>query len=43
MERLVGKTPIFELATFREQLGIGVNEYKPMITLKLRVLDLAIS
>lgn len=41
--RAVGKTPVFELATFREQLGIGVNEYKRMDHFKTRVLDLAIS
>lgn len=41
--RAVGKTPLFELATFREQLGIGVNEYKRMDHFKTRVLDLAIS
>ena len=41
--RAVGKTPLFELSTFREQLGIGVNEYKRMDHFKTRVLDLAIS
>ncbi|MCO8043626.1 replication initiation protein RepM [Acinetobacter bohemicus] len=41
--RAVGRTPLFELATFREQLGIGVNEYKRMDHFKTRVLDLAIS
>ena len=41
--RAVGKTPLFELATFREQLGIGVNEYKRMDHFKTRVLDLTIS
>ena len=41
--RAIGKTPVFELATFREQLGIGVNEYKRMDHFKTRVLDLAIS
>ena len=40
--KAVGNTPIFELATFREQLGIGVNEYKRMDHFKTRVLDLAI-
>ena len=25
--RSTGKTPVFELTTFREQLGIGINEY----------------
>lgn len=41
--KAVGKTPLFELATFREQLGIGVNEYKRMDHFKTRVLDLAIT
>ena len=41
--KAIGKTPVFELATFREQLGIGVNEYKRMDHFKTRVLDLAIS
>ena len=41
--RSVGKTPIFELNQFREQLGIGVNEYKTMNNFKVRVLDLAIT
>lgn len=41
--KAVGKTPVFDLATFREQLGIGVNEYKRMDHFKTRVLDLAIT
>ena len=41
--KAVGKTPVFELETFREQLGIGVNEYKRMDHFKTRVLDLAIT
>jgi plasmid replication initiation protein len=41
--KAVGKTPVFELDTFREQLGIGVNEYKRMDHFKTRVLDLAIT
>jgi plasmid replication initiation protein len=41
--KAVGKTPLFELATFREQLGIGVNEYKRMDHFKTRVLDLAVT
>lgn len=41
--KTVGKTPVFELETFREQLGIGVNEYKRMDHFKTRVLDLAIT
>ena len=38
----VGKTPIFELNKFRNQLGIGVNEYTRMEAFKRRVLDIAI-
>ena len=41
--KAVGKTPVFELGTFREQLGIGVHEYKRMDHFKTRVLDLAIT
>lgn len=41
--KAVGKTPVLELETFREQLGIGVNEYKRMDHFKTRVLDLAIT
>jgi plasmid replication initiation protein len=41
--KAVGKTPLFELETFREQLGIGVNEYKRMDHFKTRVLYLAIT
>lgn len=37
------KTPVFELNTFRSQLGLGVNEYKLMSDFKKRVLDLAVS
>lgn len=36
------RTPIFEIDTFRDQLGIGVNEYKRMGDFKKRVLDLAL-
>ena len=38
----VRKTPIFEIETFRNQLGLGVNEYKQMNNFKARVLDLAV-
>jgi len=38
----VGKTPVFKLETFREQLGLGVNEYSKMGNFKARVLDLAV-
>ena len=41
--KAIGKTPVFELATFREQLGIGINEYKRMDHFKTRVLDLAVT
>lgn len=34
-----GKTAIFELNNFREQLGIGVNEYQRMSDFKKRVLE----
>lgn len=39
----VGQTPIFELNQFREQLGIGVNEYDRMYDFKKRVLDFSIN
>lgn len=38
----IGKTPIFELNKFRNQLGIGVNEYIRIEAFKRRVLDMAI-
>ncbi|MDI2091890.1 replication initiation protein RepM [Commensalibacter oyaizuii] len=41
--RSTGKTPIFELESFRTQLGIEKNEYKRMELFKRRVLDIAIS
>ena len=28
--KTAGKTPVFELNNFRDQLGIGVNEYQRM-------------
>ncbi len=37
------KTPIFELETFRSQMGLGVNEYTRMSDFKRRVLDLAVN
>jgi len=40
--RSVGKTPIFELQTFREQLGIQSNKYIRMELFKRRVLEAAI-
>lgn len=38
----IGKTPVFELNNFRDQLGIGVNEYQRMDHFKIRVLDMAL-
>ena len=37
------KTPIFELAQFREQLGVSVDEYSRMFDFKSRVLHVAIN
>ena len=37
-----GKTPVFEINKFRDQLGIGVNEYTRMEAFKRRVLEIAI-
>ena len=37
------KTSLFELKTFREQLGLGVNDYKTMGNFKARVLDNAVN
>lgn len=36
-------TPVFAINIFREQLGLGVNEYKVMGNFKLRVLDMAVN
>ena len=41
--RSTGKTPIFELTEFRNQLGIADDEYKRMELFKRRVLDVAIT
>ena len=41
--RLGKKTPIFELETFRGQLGLEVNQYKRMSDFKRRVLDYAVA
>ncbi|PCN59360.1 MULTISPECIES: replication initiation protein RepM [Acinetobacter] len=38
----VGYTPIFNTEKFREQLGIGINEYARMEAFKRRVLDVSI-
>ena len=40
--KTAGKTPVFELNNFRDQLGIGVNEYQRMHHIKARVLELAV-
>ncbi|WP_347454226.1 replication initiation protein RepM [Acinetobacter thermotolerans] len=38
----VGKTPVYEVNKFRNQLGVGVNEYTRMEAFKRRVLELAV-
>jgi plasmid replication initiation protein len=40
--RSTGKTPVFEINHFRNQLGLGVNEYPIMGNFKARVLDAAV-
>lgn len=40
--KATGKTPVFEIKQFREQLGLGVNEYKSMSDFKRWVLDASI-
>ena len=40
--RSAGKTPIFDLEVFRQQLGVEVNQYKTMSNFKSYVLDFAI-
>ena len=40
--RSTGKVPIIDLGDFREQLGIGINEYQRMHHFKARVLEAAI-
>lgn len=40
--RSVGKTPVFELAQFRWQLGVELSEYQRMHHFKAKVLDFAI-
>ncbi|MCH1784008.1 replication initiation protein RepM [Psychrobacter glaciei] len=37
------KTPMFDLETFRDQLGVEVSEYKAMCDFKKRVLEVAIN
>ena len=39
--RAAKKTPCFQLEVFRNQMGLGINEYKRMNDFKKRVLDLA--
>ena len=41
--KTIGKTALFNLDTFRDQLGIGVNEYQRMDHFKSRVFDLAVN
>lgn len=41
--RTAGKTPIFEIDHFRNQLGLGVSEYQRMDHFKTRVLDYALT
>jgi len=36
------KTPLFELEVFREQLGLGIDDYKRMSDFKRRVLDASV-
>ncbi|MGP1681982.1 MAG: replication initiation protein RepM [Giesbergeria sp.] len=40
--RSTGKTPVFEVADFRQRVGIAADEYPRMEAFKRRVLDLAI-
>lgn len=39
----IDKTPIFYLEKFREQFGIGINEYSRIEAFKRRVLDIAVN
>ena len=41
--RSTGKTPIFDLALFRQQLGVEVHQYKTMSNFKTYVLDFALN
>ena len=38
-----GKTPLFDLLTFRQQLGVEVHQYKTMSNFKTYVLDFALN
>lgn len=40
--RFTGKTPIFDLSTFRRQLGVEDHQYKTMSNFKAYVLDFAL-
>lgn len=40
--KTTGKTSVFDLKTFRDQLGVGINEYRLIADFKKRVLDLAV-
>jgi plasmid replication initiation protein len=40
--RSVGKTPIFDLSIFRQQLGVEAHQYKTMSNFKTYVLDFAL-
>lgn len=41
--RSAGKTPIFDLVLFRQQLGVEVTQYKTMSNFKTYVLDFALN
>ena len=41
--RQAKKTPLFDIETFRGQLGLGVNDYQRMSDFKRRVLDSAVT
>jgi plasmid replication initiation protein len=41
--RSAGKTPIFDLAIFRQQLGVEAKQYKTMSNFKTYVLDFALN
>lgn len=41
--KTAGKTPVFELSLFRDQMGLDDGEYKAMCDFKKRVLDLSVN
>lgn len=41
--RTAGKTPLFEIEKFREQLGVNKDEYQRMELFKRRILDLSVA